>query len=362
MVKNVLALTRYDLMGASSRVRFALYKAALAEAGYQMDFSPFFDHVYLRSLYHNRGSDRLAGVVQAYFRRLAAIFKARRYDLLWIEKELLPFTPGVLERLIAIAGAPYIVDYDDAIFHNYDQHSNSLVRNMLGNRLDGLLARSSGVTAGNRYLGEYARMHGAKHVVDFPTVVDTATYRPLVGNGRARPLTLGWIGSPATRHLLVNAIPALNLAARRTPFCLQTIGIPALQETIFPTEALPWTEDSEVALLNQIDIGIMPLADTPFERGKCGYKLIQYMACAKPVIASPVGVNREIVSPDVGLLASDDSDWVKAVATLGGNPGLRHQMGKLGRQKVENFYSLASNIPKLTKLVDTICGSPPIRR
>ena len=311
-----------------------------------MHFSPFLDDNYLRSLYNQDGSGRLASVIQAYLRRWTALFKARRYDLLWIEKELLPFAPSAMERLIAIAGAPYIVDYDDAIFHNYDQHSNSLVRNMLGNRLDGLLARSSRVTAGNRYLGEYARMHGAKHVVDFPTVVDTAKYRPLACNGRARPLTLGWIGSPATRHLLVSAIPALNLAARKTPFRLQTIGIPAVQEAVFPIEALPWTEDSEVALLNQIDIGIVPLADTPFERGKCGYKLIQYMACAKPVIASPVGVDREIVSPDVGLLASDDSDWVKAVATLGGNPDLRHQMGKLGRQKVENFYSLASNIPK----------------
>ena len=352
---KILALTRYGLLGASSRVRFALYQPALEATGYNMEYSPFFDDDYLRSLYDQRGSGRMIGIVRAYVRRLAALFKLQRYDLLWIEKELLPFAPAAMERLLAISGVPYVVDYDDAIFHNYDQHSNSLVRNLLGNRLDGLLARSSGVTAGNRYLGKYARMHGAKHVVDFPTVVDTATYRPLAFNGRARPLTLGWIGSPATRHLLINAIPALNLAARKTPFRLQTIGIPALQETIFPIEALSWTEDSEVALLNQIDIGIMPLADTPFERGKCGYKLIQYMACGKPVIASPVGVNSEIVSPDIGFLANQASEWVQAIATLGNNPALRYQMGQLGRRKVESRYSLGSNIPKLIELFDAIC-------
>lgn len=355
MGKKVLALTRYDLLGASSRVRFALYKSALESDGYQLDLSPFFDDNYVSALYDKDGAGRLVSIVRAYARRLAALLKAQRYDILWIEKEILPFAPSVMEHLVSLAQAPYVVDFDDAIFHNYDQHSSPLVRKMLGRRLDGLLARSSGVTAGNHYLGDYARRHGAQYVVDFPTVVDITKYHPLLRTDTARPLTLGWIGSPATKHLLVNVIAALDKAATVTPFRLLTIGIPALENTRFPVEAHPWTEDSEVTLLNKIDIGIMPLADTPFERGKCGYKLIQYMACGKPVIASPVGVNREIVTPDVGFLATTASDWSHAIATLGASRRLRERMGMSGRTKVEQYYSLASNMPRLKKLFDAIC-------
>ena len=354
-MQKILALTRYDFLGASSRVRFALYQTALENAGYHMEYSPFFDDDYLRSLYDQRDAGRMMGAVRAYVRRLAALFKLRRYDLLWIEKELLPFAPAAMERLLTISGVPYVVDYDDAIFHNYDQHSNSLVRRMLGSRLDGLMAHSSGVTAGNRYLGDYAQQHGAGHVVEFPTVVDTTKYRPFRCDGVTGPLTLGWIGSPATKRLLVNAIPALNQAFRYTPFRLLTIGIDALHHVEFEVEVHPWAESTEVALLNKIDIGIMPLADTPFERGKCGYKLIQYMACGKPVIASPVGVNSDIVSPDIGFLANEASEWVQAIAKLGNDPNLRHQMGQLGRRKVEGCYSLCSNIPKLIELFDAIC-------
>ncbi|OYU01567.1 MAG: glycosyl transferase family 1 [Sphingomonadaceae bacterium PASS1] len=362
MAKKILALTRYELMGASSRVRFALYKPALDTAGYHIEFSPFFDDDYLQRLYRGEGKRPFVKVLQAYSRRLAALFSARGYDILWIEKELFPFAPPIMERLIAMTGVPYVVDFDDAIFHNYDQHSSFLVRKLLSNRLDILLAHSSGVTAGNRYLGNYARQHGARNVVDFPTVVDTPKYEHLPADDCERPLTLGWIGSPATRHLLVNVISALDKAAILTPFRLLTIGIPALENTRFPVEAHPWTEDSEVTLLNKIDIGIMPLADTPFERGKCGYKLIQYMACGKPVIASPVGVNREIVTPDVGFLARTDLDWSRAISTLGGSRHLRERMGVSGRSKVEQFYSLASNIPRLTAFFDAISDNHTIDR
>jgi glycosyltransferase involved in cell wall biosynthesis len=341
-------------MGASSRVRIQQYEPALHEAGYQIEFSPFFDDLYLKSLYCGDRKRLFGGAVRAYVRRVWALIKIRDFDVLWIEKELLPYLPGVIERWATSSGRPYIVDYDDAIFHNYDQHPSWVVRVLLGNRLDALLRGSAGVTAGNRYLSDYAKLHGAANVINFPTVVDTEVYRPIHTTVEHRPLTIGWIGSPSTRHILERSIPALNSASEKTSFRLQTVGISEVRGARFPVDIHPWTNEYEVKLLNNVDIGIMPLSDTPFERGKCGYKLIQYMACGKPVIASPVGVNVDIVTKNVGFLAETIQEWSDVIHILGNNPTLRAQMGAEGRIKVENHFSLKSNIPKLIRLLDKV--------
>ena len=115
-----------------------------------------------------------------------------------------------------------------------------------------------------------------------------------------------------------------------------------------PTEHVPWTEAAEVAAIAEFDVGIMPLADEPWERGKCGYKLIQYMACGLPVVASPVGVNRQIVEHGVnGFLAETPTQWDEALRTLLADPALRQRMGQAGRQKVERQFSLQVTGPKV---------------
>lgn len=356
-VKTILALTRYGPMGASSRVRFALYEDLLREGGYTLTASPFFDDAYLQNLYAGGGRP-LRHVAGAFGRRLAALRKARNFDLLWIEKDLLPFAPGLFERLAGLAGVPYVVDFDDAVFHNYDQSGNPLIRGLLSNKFDPLLKRSAAITAGNRYLADYANSHGAAKVMILPTVVDTDRYDaaaapPLARSGSGK-IVIGWIGSPATARLLQTIVPILNTASRSTPFSLRTIGIAPLSGADFPIDSQPWTADTEVALLNGIDVGIMPLTDSPFERGKCGYKLIQYMALAKPVIASNVGVNGEIVTPEVGFLAENDRDWIDAIGRLAADPELRTIMGRAGRERCEALYSLRANAPRLIALFDGI--------
>ena len=323
---------------------------ALEVAGAVVEVSPFFDEAYLAQFFAGEGKSK-AAFARGAARRLRALLRGGA-DLTWVEKEAFPFLPGLAERLVP---RPYVVDYDDAIFHAYDRSGNPLVRRMLGRKLDPLLAGAAAVTAGNGYLADYATRHGAGEVVRVPTVVDPARYPVLPAPAGAR-LRVGWIGTPSNARYLAPVIAALGMIADRVPLTLVTIGAPVLRDLPVPQEVHAWTEDSEARLLAGIDVGVMPLPDDPFERGKCGYKLIQYMAAARPVIASPVGVNAEIVTSDVGLLALTERDWAEAIAALAADPARRVAMGTAGRRRVEDHYSIDAVAPGLIALFARVLG------
>ena len=316
-----------------------------------MTYCPLLSDSYLVRLYAgmNKGKVDLA---QSYLRRLSQVATVDA-DLVWVEKELFPFLPAVFERLLAFRRIPYVVDFDDAIFHNYDLKGAGLARSFLANKLDGLLAHCELVTAGNNYLSNYALAHGARSVAIVPTVVDTRRYpvRPPNRDGRIR---VGWIGTPHNERYLAPVIRALNRLREQLPLTLVTVGAGELKDLAIPHERHEWSEAAEGELVAGFDIGVMPLADTPWERGKCGYKLIQYMAAARPVIASAVGVNSEIVTPQVGLLVDADEGWERAIFELGSDHGLRAIMGADARRRVEEFYSLDATAPKVLRLLNDV--------
>jgi glycosyltransferase involved in cell wall biosynthesis len=347
--KRILALPKYAENGASSRLRTLQYIPWLHAAGAQVSVDSFFDDAYVDRLYAGKKKG-VGDAIGPYARRIAAVLQSRSYDMVWLEKELFPYLPGVFERTLRIAGVPYVADYDDAVFHNYDTHSSRLVRAILGRKLDPLLRGASMVTAGNAYLADYASAHGARRTEFLPTVIDLDRY-PLHPAPGGHPVRIGWIGTPTTAKYLIAILPQLAAAAKEHAICLVTIGAPPIDPPAgLMMEQHSWTEASEASLLSGVDIGIMPLPDEPFERGKCGYKLIQYMACGRPVIASPVGVNTQIVTPDTGLHAGDPAQWQAAITMLCSDVIVRNQMGAAGRRKVENSYSIQSTAPRLIDL------------
>ena len=240
-------------------------------------------------------------------------------------------------------------DFDDAVFHVYDQHRSSLVRGLFGGKIPAVIAGASHVLAGSEYLAAFARKHNAS-VEMLPTVVDTERYRVRDPARAGAPLTVGWIGSPSTATYLREAILPLRSFFDGGNATLALVGSGPVELPGIPLEIRDWSLDREVDDLRAFDVGIMPLPDTPWARGKCGFKLIQYMACGVPVIASPVGANREIVEHGVnGYLAETPQEWLQALHALAQDPGLGRAMGEAGRRKVEREYSLDYAAPRLAR-------------
>jgi len=207
------------------------------------------------------------------------------------------------------------------------------------------------VLVGNEYLRNHAITAGASRVEILPTVVDILRYQ-VAENRIESAVTIGWIGSPSTAKFLTYIAPALQEVAKLNNVRIVAVGANADQVRGLPIEVRQWKEESEVSEIQDFDIGIMPLPDEPFERGKCGYKLIQCMACGKAVVASPVGVNGVVVRDGIdGMLATAHSEWVVALTKLINAPALRTQMGSSGRIRVEQNYSLQIAAPKLVSLL-----------
>jgi len=353
---RVLFLSRYARLGSSSRLRLYQYLPSLQDAGIDVTLAPLFGDDYVRGLYG--GKIAKLSVLKAYVVRLRSMLRAGRFDAVWVEKEMLPWVPAWLELGLFPAKVPLIVDYDDAVFHRYDQHNLSLVRGLLGRKIDRVMQRADLVVAGNDYLASRARNAGAARVEILPTVVDMARYGVTTpGSGGQLLPVIGWIGSPATAHFLHLIAPALHEVVARKLAQVLAVGANAGQLNDLPVTALPWTEATEVNDIQRFDIGIMPLPDAPFERGKCGYKLIQYMACGLPVVGSAVGVNKEIIKDGVnGYLASTLDDWNVALRGLIQNGELRRKMGAAGRVDVEQKYCLQVTAPKMAELFEFVVG------
>ena len=352
---RVLALTRYGPLAASTRQRFLQYAPVFRQAGIELDASPLMGDEHMRRLVRGQGASLPATAV-AYARRLGALLGAGRYDVLWLHCESFPFLPGSLELLARWPGKPIVYDYDDAIFHIYDAAKTPLVRRLLGTKLQPLLSRVSACTCGNDYLASYARRFCPRTLV-VPTVVDTDRYAVRPRNGR-NPLTIGWIGSPSTWSQVRFLLPLLSKLCADGAMRFRVVGAghAAHRDVFAGMELVDWSEDREIADIQAMDIGIMPLLDGPFIRGKSGYKLIQYMACGLPTIASPIGVNREIVEEGVtGFLAADLGEWEAALHRLE-DRALRLRLGAAGRARAVERYSLASQAPRLIELFRSLAG------
>jgi glycosyltransferase involved in cell wall biosynthesis len=349
---KILVLTRYDVLGASSRLRFFQYADFLQRNGWSIDVFPLFDNDYLERFYAT-GEKRISKILTCYLKRFFILFKAKQFDLLWIEKELFPMFPATIEKLFNAVKIPYIVDYDDAIFHNYDMNKIPIVSKFLNSKIDAVMNNASIVMAGNKYLAERANKAVASRVELIPTVVDADKYKPCYEpNDR---FTIGWIGSPATEKYLQMIVQVLGDLKEKIDFQFIVVGAKNFDAPEIDYQVHSWSEDSEADEIKSFDVGVMPLPDEPWERGKCGYKLIQYMACGKPVIASPVGVNKEIVEPGInGFLAKTTDEWLRYLLKLYQEPELRVVMGKNNRRKVEQEYSREKTAPKIKKLLEAI--------
>lgn len=334
---------------------------ALAALGVQVSVQALMPDAYVAGL--QLGQRRRALALAAYAQRVRVLWRARQPGALsvcWVEKEMFPWLPARVERWFWPPSVPVVLDYDDAVFHLYDQHPSALVRATLAHKHAALMRHAALVVAGNAYLADHARAAGAARVEILPTVVDLAKYPFATPRALAntRPV-VGWVGQASTATYLQDIAPVLQQLQAEGVLECRAIGIPA--ETLgLPMQGQPWSAATEAQDIAAFDIGVMPLRDSPFERGKCGYKLIQYMACGLPVVASPVGVNTQIVQHGVnGFLASTSHDWAVALRALAADPALRARMGAAGRAQVERQYALSVAAPQLAAWLRGVASGTP---
>jgi glycosyltransferase involved in cell wall biosynthesis len=334
---RILGLALYGPLAASTRYRLGQYVPSLAASGLEVDIRSLLGDDYLRRRF---AGERIGAalLLKSVAHRLKELLTQQSYDAAVVHCELMPLLPAALES--ALLRIPYVYDFDDAFYLKY---GSGKLAPLLGNKFDQMMRKAVAVTAGSRVLAEYATRHNARtHLL--PTVVDTDRYLP-AHRAPDGLFTIGWVGSPSTAEYLAQLVAPLSHIGREGPVRLVIIGAPAPAVPGVEVIALPWSEADEVRLINTFDVGIMPLTDNPWARGKCAFKLIQYMACGVPGIASPVGANNDVLTPECGILASSAVEWANAFRTLRDQPALRRAMGEASRARVEEHYSLRRTAP-----------------
>ena len=337
--KKILYFTKYSRLGASSRLRSYQYFPLLKEDGIEVVAKPLFDSSYIEDLLNNKKS--YITTIKSYLSRLISLFTIYKYDYIVIEKELFPFVPAFFERIIVLLGFKYSVIYDDAIFHYYDMSYNKTIRFLFKKKIDSVMKYSNCVIAGNNYLKNKAIESGAKKIVVIPTVIDLDRYG-VVNKNNQNDFIIGWIGSPSTFHYLKGIAKSLKKIIEKYDVKIHIIG--TKEKLDLPdknVKYIDWSEESEVAEIQKFTVGIMPLVNNSWELGKCSYKLIQYMGCGIPVLASPIGMNTEVVEHGVnGYLAENEEDWFLYFEKFINEPALNIKMGNNGRKLIEERFSL----------------------
>jgi glycosyltransferase involved in cell wall biosynthesis len=351
MTLKVAKMTKYGRLAASTRQRFDQYDEYLQSKDLETESWPLLDDEYLDNLYNSQRRSTLH-VAKRYLKRFARLMRPGDVDLIWVHCEVFPYLPNPFEQLVKAPRKPIVFDFDDAIFHQYDQHPRVLVRTLLGKKLAPVIEAADTVFCGNAYLQDYAAKYNHNTQI-VPTVLDTTVYLPAECPKTNEQPSIGWIGTPATwESYMEPMMPLLSDVAAHHNARVTSVGAGRAATAHPSLDLLPWSEAAEVSQLQNMDIGVMPLDDTPWSHGKCGYKLIQFMACGLPVIASPVGVNASIVEHGVnGFLAESPNEWREALNTLLGDADLRRRMGGAGRKRVEEQYSLSVWGPKVAQML-----------
>lgn len=354
---RVLALVPglYDI-SPSQRYRIEQWEPLLRERGVEITYEPF-ECAELNALLYQPGrmAKKLKLVAQGLGRRFSAVKKARGYDLVYILREAALLGPPVFERLIHQTRVPFIFDFDDAIFVSYRSPSNGYLSYLkFAGKTKTICRLASHVMVGNPYLAEYARQVN-DHVTVIPTTIDTEKYRvppPKTSNG---PLIIGWTGSHSTVQHLDTLRGALKKLAQRENFRLRVIGTPEYECDPIEVDAMRWRAKTEVEDLSPIDIGVMPLPEDKWSKGKCGAKALQFMAMGIPTVCSPVGVNTDIIQDDRnGFLANTEEEWIDKLSRLLRSAELRRRLGAAGRVTVEQQYSAISQAPRIYEIFESV--------
>jgi glycosyltransferase involved in cell wall biosynthesis len=294
---------------------------------------------------------------RALARRVGVVKRVRDYDLVYVYNEAAMLGPALIENYLRAKNVPLVFDFDDAIFLR-GEHSGTFNPYLRPLKFPGktktICRLASHVIAGNQYLAAYAAGFNAQVTV-VPTTIDTEKYTPRRMGFDSETPVIGWSGSYSTLQHLDTIRRMLQRLARTERFRLRVVGAAGYCLEGVEVEAIPWNAATETGDLSAMDIGIMPLPENEWTRGKCGLKALQYMALGIPAVCSPVGVNPSIISDDKnGLLAATEDEWIDKLMRLLRSRELRERLGAAGRETVEAEYSASTHAPRVYRLFKSV--------
>lgn len=344
------------------RYRMEQWEPLLRERGVDIHYEPF-ECEQLHGLLYKPGlfGQKLRLVASALSRRLATIRKMADFDVVYLFREAALLGPPIFERLVHQSGIPIVFDFDDAIFVSYRSPANGYLSYLkFAGKTKTICRLAAHVMVGNPYLADYARQVN-DHVTVIPTTIDTDKYKPLPRAESTVPV-IGWTGSYSTVQHLDTLRGALQKLAKQQSFRLRVIGTPTYKIPGVEVEASIWKADTELEDLSSIDIGVMPLPDDAWSKGKCGLKALQFMALGIPTICSPVGVNTDIIQDNEnGMLAGSEDEWVEKMSRLLQSRETRERLGQAGRMTVQEWYSAKTQAPRVYDIFKSVVQSADVK-
>ena len=360
---KVLFLTPYPLdYAASQRFRFEQYLKLLGDYHIDYDCQSFLNYATWK-LFYNKGHlfPKILGVLKGIIKRHLLLFSLYKYNFVFIHREACFIGPPYFEWLYSkVFRKKIIFDFDDAIWLKDVSAANrylSWLKN--SEKTFKIISYSHIVIAGNHYLKNYALQYNSS-VVLIPTTIDTAYHFIQAGKVDNKKIIIGWTGSVTTNRHFEMLLPVLKKIATKyqNKIEFRTISNKETEHYGLPVRFKKWEKENEIQDLSAFDIGIMPLPDDEWTKGKCGFKGLQYMALEIPTIMSPVGVNIEIIDDGInGFLASTEEEWVAKLSELIESKELREKIGKEGRKTIVKQYSVDANKQKYLDLFNQLLNS-----
>lgn len=360
---KILFLVPYPFGEApSQRFRFEQYLPKLMEEGHSYTFDSFLNSSNWQSFYESgKILLNISSIVRGFFSRLTMLFRASRYDLILIHREAAPFGPPLVEWILAkILKRKIIYDFDDAIWLTDKTNESFVVQTIKWrSKVANICKWSYKISCGNKYLCSYAENFN-NNVFHNPTTIDTLhlhnpeQYQRIISRKDNNRLIIGWTGSHSTikyLHELEPVLQNLEIKFSHLEFWVIADKIPRLKLKRLRFKS--WSKETEIKDLAQFDIGVMPLPDDEWAKGKCGFKILQYMALQIPAVASPIGVNNEVIQSGFnGYLCQSLNEWENQLILLIESETLRHSIGLQARKTVVEKYSIISNSSNFMRLIE----------
>lgn len=355
-MKKILFVIPYPTgVAPSQRFRFEQYFEILKSQDIHFEVAPFWTMKGWNLLYQkNHTIQKSFALMQGFLRRLVLLFKTPRYDMVFIHREATPLGRPVFEYLMArVFKKKLIYDFDDAIWLPNTSEQNSIVgRLKYHQKVSSICKWSWKVSCGNDFLANYAKSFN-EHVFVVPTTIETSYHKSQLKKMPGNPVTIGWTGTHSTTKYLKPLVPILRKLIGEFQVKILIISNQKPDWDFDDYEFVVWNKEKEIEQLDRIDIGIMPLDDTIWEEGKCGFKALQYMAMEKPTAVSSVGVNKRIISHEEnGFLCATMDEWKTYLTSLILSESLRNKIGGKGRETIIKHYSVSSNTNRFLSLFE----------